>query len=176
MKVHIPLRRSLAIGAALALTVTGANLTSSGAAAARTVDCGTHTLPQSKLTINSTIAVITKCDFATLPLYEAKVNGVPVWYVITDVSDARLAKDLGLNFAPRLANVTKDCLGCAQVVKTNRRLGTEVINRPGKPDFSLRRVLVPGAQGFSADHRTARWRGRPLLQPVREDCRYGHRL
>lgn len=119
-------------------------MTASAAAAGLSkVNCGDKVLPRSKVTINSAIAVNLKCGFATLPLYEARVNRTSAWYVITDVSDAGLAKTMGLNFAPRLANITKDFPGCAQVLRTSRRLSSEVVNRPGKPDFSLRRVLVP---------------------------------
>ncbi len=148
IKHRVPLRRTLTLASAMALTLGGLGLGVSATAAPKTVDCGTNVLPPSKVTLKSVISVNTKCDFATMPLHEARVNGVTVWYVITDVSDAGLAKDLGLNFAPRLANITKDCPGCAQVIRTNRRLGSEVIDRPGKPDFSLRRVLVPGPKGF----------------------------
>lgn len=112
------------------------------------MNCGDNLLPHSKFTITGALQINLKCDFARMPLYAAKVNGVPVWYVITDVSDAGLAHTMGVNFAPRLANVTVGCPGCAQVVRSPARLGTQVVERPGKPDFSLRRVLVPGPKGF----------------------------
>jgi len=106
-------------------------------------------LPDSNLTIKSAISVDLQRDFATLPLHRATVSGVPVWYVITDVSDAALARELGLNFAPRLANlITPECPGCVQTVQSPRRLGKTAISRPGKPDFSPTRVLEPGPKGF----------------------------
>lgn len=106
-------------------------------------------LPVSNLTIKSVVSVDLQRDFATLPLHRATVSGVPVWYVITDVSDAALAGQLGLNFAPRLANlITPDCPGCVQTVQSPRWLGKTVISRPGKPDFSPTRVLEPGPTGF----------------------------
>jgi hypothetical protein len=40
--------------------------------------------------------------------------GTPVSFVITDVSDRRLARRLGLNFAPKLPNITRGCPACAQ--------------------------------------------------------------
>lgn len=135
--------------AALAMSTVGAGLTASAATSGPgIVNCGDKALPHSKVTITSALEVNLKCDFARMPLYQAKVNGVRVWYVITDVSDAGLARTLGINFAPRLANITKDCPGCAQVVRSPRRLGASVVDRPGKSDFSLRRVLVPGPKGF----------------------------
>lgn len=106
-------------------------------------------LPQAKLTIKSTISVDLKRDFATLPLHRATVRGMPVWYVITDVSDASLARRMGLNFAPRLANlITPDCPGCVQTVRSPRQLGTTTVARPGEPDFRPTRLLVPGPTGF----------------------------
>ncbi len=106
-------------------------------------------LPKNNLTIKSAISVDLQRDFATLPLHRATVSGVPVWYVITDVSDAALAEQLGLNFAPRLANlITPDCPGCVQTVRSPRRLGDAAVSRPGKPDFSPTRVLEPGPTGF----------------------------
>ena len=40
----------------------------------------------------------------TLPLYEGYITGtkIPVWYILTDVSDAGQAAQLGLNFSAKL--------------------------------------------------------------------------
>lgn len=38
----------------------------------------------------------------------------PVWYILTDVSDQSLATQIGLNFAPKLANVPREYSGCTQ--------------------------------------------------------------
>ncbi len=119
--------------------------TSLAATSTQTADA----FPKSKLTIKSTVSVDLRRDFATLPLHRATVRGVPVWYVVTDVSDASLAQRAGVNFAPRLRNlITPDCPGCVQSVRSPRQLGSTVVTRPGKPDFSLKRVLVPGPKGF----------------------------
>ena len=40
-----------------------------------------------------------------LPLYPGTANGQKVWYVLLDASDAGLAHDLGVNYAPKLANI-----------------------------------------------------------------------
>lgn len=147
-------QRVLGVGAAVIVGVGG--FTGSAAAAgvhpvlerAGAAETAGH-LPHSKLTIKSAISVDLKRDVATLPLHRATVGGVPVWYVITDVSDAALAGQLGLNFAPRLANlITPDCPGCVQTVQSPRLLGKTATSRPGKPDFSPSRVLEPGPTGF----------------------------
>src|SRR2546421_11530861 len=57
-------------------------------------------LPKDKFTIKSVLNVDLTRDFATLPLHKGNFQGTPVWYVITDASDASVARTLGLNFAP----------------------------------------------------------------------------
>jgi len=47
----------------------------------------------------------------TLPLYQGRHDGDTVWYIITESSDQKQAKRLGVNFAPKLANA----LGTAAV-------------------------------------------------------------
>lgn len=42
----------------------------------------------------------------TLPLYQGTSGGDAVWYVITDASSEDWAEQLGVNFAPKLANTT----------------------------------------------------------------------
>lgn len=134
--------RAAVVGTVTPLLLMGLSLAAGGAQSA-------PAFPQNKLTIKSTISVDLQRDFATLPLHRAMVGGVPAWYVITDVSDAGLARQLGLNFAPRLANlITPDCPGCVQTVRSPRQLGAGTVLRPGKPDFRLTRVLVPGPKGF----------------------------
>ena len=87
-------------------------------------------------------------DFARLPLYRARIGNRTAWYVITDVSDADLARRRGLNFSPRLANlITPDCPGCVQTVASPRELGRRVVSRPAGVDFSPRRPPVPGPNG-----------------------------
>ncbi len=88
-------------------------------------------------------------DFARLPLHRATVRGVPVWYVITDVSDPALARKLGLNFAPKLANLPLGCPGCVAVVRCSARvLGRSPAVFNGLPDFKPDRLLVPGPSAF----------------------------
>src|SRR5207244_3526974 len=89
-----------------------------------------------------------------LPLYPGKANGQTVWYILLDASDAGLAKDLGVNFAPKLANLGISCPECVQTVSlesptpAHNRFGPAVVDFKGAPDFSPARKLVPGPNGF----------------------------
>jgi len=116
-----------------------------GAGATTAAQEGDELLPADRLTITSTLDVNLTNSFATLPLYHGTFEGVSVWYVITDVSDAALAEELGLNFAPRLANISNGCPGCAQPVEsTDPVLGRGEATFAGTVDFSPERILVPG--------------------------------
>ena len=114
-------------------------------------------LPASKFVLPSTIQVNLTKHFTRLPVYrgihrDQSGAETPVWYILTDVSDQNLATQIGLNFAPKLANVPRGCPGCAQTLVIPRDIraaaaaGTVVFK--GMPDFSPRRILVPGPQGF----------------------------
>ncbi len=110
---------------------------------------GDEALPASKLTIKSTTRVDMRRNFATLPLHKGTADGTPVWFVITDVSDQAIARQLGVNFAPKLANITVGCPACAQqVVSSSRILGSDTVEFEGMPDFSPSRLLVPSPIGF----------------------------
>ncbi len=109
-------------------------------------------LPVNKITIKSALRVNLTRNFATLPLHRGVIGGTTVWYVITDTSDADVARQLGLNFAPPLANITNGCPGCTQEVTAatpNTLLGRGgMVTFQGKPNFSPTRVLVPGPTAF----------------------------
>jgi hypothetical protein len=62
-------------------------------------------LPEARQTLKSAIRVDLRRNFARLPLHRAEVGGKTAWYVITEVSDEALARRMGLNFSPRLANL-----------------------------------------------------------------------
>jgi len=71
--------------------------------------------------------------------------------VITDTSDARIARQLGINHSPKLRNVRRGCPHCAQTVRaTDRVLGRSPAQFEGAPDFSPDRSLVPGRTPFPA--------------------------
>src|SRR5438128_5934541 len=67
-------------------------------------------LPRDHLTTESAIQVDLDKETVRLPLYKGVAyKGTPnqetVWYVLLDASDAGLAHDLGVNYAPKLANI-----------------------------------------------------------------------
>jgi hypothetical protein len=118
-------------------------------------------LPRSKLTLGSAINVNLTTETVRLPIYPgtAPVPGHPghterVWYILEDASDKGLADDLGVNYAPKLADVGIGCAGCLQTVTEDNPtakanpFGPAVINFKGAPNFSPTRTAVPGPNGF----------------------------
>ncbi len=106
-------------------------------------------LPEENLVLKSAVAVNLSKDFATLPLHKGNVDGETVWFVITDTSDEAIADELGLNFAPKLSNITTGCPLCAQQVESESQiLGESEVTFEGKPDFSPKRILEPGPAFF----------------------------
>ena len=99
-------------------------------------------LPRSQLTITSAIAVDTANHTATLPLYRGIEDGKTVWYIITDASDAGVARRFGVNFAPSLASIGAPATQRA----TKNTDGTYTFE--GAPSFSATRTYVAGAGGF----------------------------
>ncbi len=109
------------------------------------------TLDETHQTITSALRVDLTRDFATLPLYEGSVERETVWYVITDVSDATIATELGVNHSPKLANAGIGCPACVQEVTTDDPvLGRAPVEFQGAPDFSPERALVQGPTNFPA--------------------------
>ncbi|MGI8804687.1 MAG: DUF7482 domain-containing protein [Thermoleophilaceae bacterium] len=107
------------------------------------------TLEKGKQTITSAERVDLTRDFATLPLHEGTAAGETVWFVITDVSDAALATELGVNHSPKLSNISRGCPACAQTVTSEDPvLGKAPVEFEGAPDFSPERTFVPGPTGF----------------------------
>jgi hypothetical protein len=111
-------------------------------------------LPRDHLTLGSAIQVDLTRETVRLPLYRGKANGQTVWYVLLDASDAGLAHDLGVNYAPKLANLAIGCTECVQTVTLEpttpqqNRFGQAVVDFQGAPDFSPTRVAEPGPNGF----------------------------
>src|SRR5271163_2278153 len=74
----------------------------------------------------------------TLPLYEGFINKKPVWYILTDVSDAGLAASLGLNFSAKLEfagiGARTAHFGPGNVVEFDK----------GTVNFAPHRILTPG--------------------------------
>jgi len=110
------------------------------------------TLAKNRQTITSALRVDLTRDFARLPLHRGKADGETVWYVITDTSNARMARRLGVNHSPKLRNAQRDCPACVQEVKTNRPLlGKAPVRFQGAPDFSPTRTLDRTRTALSAD-------------------------
>jgi hypothetical protein len=114
----------------------------------------TGLLPRDHLTVESAIQVDLSKETVRLPLYKGKANGETVWFVLLDASDAGAAHDLGVNYAPKLANVG---IGEPEAVQTvtlespapdENKFGQAVVNFQGAPDFSPTRIAEPGPTGF----------------------------
>jgi hypothetical protein len=83
-----------------------------------------------------------EAETIVLPLYEGRHGDETVWYVVTDSSDKRDARGLGVNYAPKLANA----LGTKAVELATETDG--LVDFPGTVDFAPERQLVPGPTGF----------------------------
>jgi hypothetical protein len=111
-------------------------------------------LPRDHLTLESAIKVNLSKETVRLPLYKGKAGGETVWYVLLDASDAGLAHDLGVNYAPKLANLGINCPECVQTVglesptPAENPFGPAVVDFRGAPDFAPTRVAEPGPDGF----------------------------
>jgi hypothetical protein len=112
-------------------------------------------LPTDKLVLESALQVNLNTETVRLPLYPGRgPDGQAVWFLLLESSDQGLAHDLGVNYAPKLANLGIDCPGCVQTVHLEETsapqnpFGPGVIDFAGVPDFSPTRVLVPGPTGF----------------------------
>ena len=116
-------------------------------------------LPASKLTLPSAIEVNLSQEYVRLPIYPGiAYAGTPhqetVWYILEDASTSGAADDLGVNFAPKLANIGISCPACVQTVHlinpppSQNHFGPAPLSFAGAPDFSPTRIAVPGPDGF----------------------------
>jgi hypothetical protein len=111
-------------------------------------------LPRNKLTLESAIQVNLSNETVRLPLYPGEAGGKRVWYVLLDASDAGAAHDLGVNYAPKLANIAISDPAALQTVTLGsptpqqNPFGPALVHFAGAPDFSPTRVAVPGPTGF----------------------------
>jgi hypothetical protein len=150
----------LAAAAAVAVagSTVGAVVASAGTNAAPATSGGlgqvSGLLPRTHLTEESAIQVNLSKETVRLPLYPGTAHGKKVWYVLLDASDSGLAHDLGVNYAPKLANIAiGDPAAVQTVTLTNptpqaNPFGPGVVNFAGAPNFSPTRVAVPGPTGF----------------------------
>src|ERR1700722_11022190 len=160
-----------AVAAAVSLAVAGCAGSAASAApvaqAARVQGTGSATglgqlsglLPRDHLTEESAIQVDLSNETVRLPLYPGTAYaGTPhaekVWYVLLDASDSGLAHDLGVNYAPKLANIAISDPAAVQTVTLGsptplqNPFGPAVVNFAGAPDFSPTRIAPPGPDGF----------------------------
>ena len=157
-----------AVAAAVSLAVAG--YTGSAASAAPVVRAQTPgaaaglgqlsgLLPRDHLTEESALQVNLSNETVRLPLYPGTAYaGTPhaekVWYVLLDASDSGLAHDLGVNYAPKLANIAISDPAAVQTVTLGsptplqNPFGPAVVNFAGAPDFSPTRIAEPGPAGF----------------------------
>ena len=78
-------------------------------------------LPANHLTLPSAIEVNLSQEYVRLPIYPGiAYAGTPhqekVWYILEDASTPGAADDLGVNYAPKLANMAISCPACVQTV------------------------------------------------------------
>ncbi len=145
---------ALAVAASAVLATaafTGANAVPSKAGS---LGPKTGMLPRDHLTVESAIQVNLSKETVRLPLYPGTAHGKKVWYVLLDASDAGLAHDLGVNYAPKLANLAISDPGAVQTVTLGspapqaNPFGPAVVHFAGAPDFSPTRIAAPGPAGF----------------------------
>jgi hypothetical protein len=111
-------------------------------------------LPRDHLTVESAIQVDLDRETVRLPLYKGEANGETAWFVLLDASDTGLAHDLGINYAPKLANLAIGCPECVQTVTLDspspaqNKFGQALVHFQGAPDFSPTRIATPGPTGF----------------------------
>ncbi len=111
-------------------------------------------LPRNKLVLASAINVDLTHQTVRLPVYKGESHGQTVWYVLLDSSDAGAADDLGVNYAPKLANIAIGDPAAVQSVTLDNpkpednRFGPAKLHFAGAPDFSPARVATPGPKGF----------------------------
>ena len=126
------------------------------AVGARTANAGvagptSGNLSRSKLILRSAVRVSVDHHSVTLPLHRGKYHGKTVWYILTEASEAGPADQLGLNFAPKLANLTA-VKGVVQDVTlaapASNKFGSATVHFRGIPDFKPTRELVAGPTGF----------------------------
>src|SRR6202040_2525319 len=110
--------------------------------------------PPNKLTEESALQVDLSKETVRLPLYPGTANGKTGWYVLLDASDSGLAHDLGVNYAPKLANIAVSDPAAVQTVTLAsptpqaNPFGPAAVHFAGAPDFSPTRIATPGPDGF----------------------------
>lgn len=106
-------------------------------------------LPRENIVLPSALQVDLLHRTVRLPLHRGSFAGRTVWFVLTDCSDETLARTLGLNFAPKLANIPRNAPAAFQSLNVPANLlSAPTVEFAGVPDFSPTRRVVPGPLGF----------------------------
>ena len=166
--------------AAVAVSAVLATVASAGAGATSSQPGGlgqsSGLLPRNHLTLESALQVNLSKETVRLPLYPGTAHGQKVWYVLLDASDAGLAHDLGVNYAPKLANIAISDPAAVQTVTLGRsdagsrtRSARRAVNFAGAPDFSPDPDRDARADRVPAGQVRARRGGRAGVQPVHQD-------
>ena len=93
--------------------------------------------------LRSAVSIDIAHETVTLPLYRGRTSsGETVWYVVTESSNMAEATRRGLNYSGKLAHA----IGTAAV--QNAKLVHGALVFEGTVNFSKKRVLVPGPNGF----------------------------
>ena len=145
---------SVAVASAIiSVVATTGSASASGSTADPATGTGatTGTLPTSKIILSSAVKVDLQNEYVRLPLHKGDYHGQTVWYIITEASEQGAADDLGVNFAPKLANAGIGCAACVQDVTltgaSDNVFNEGTIHFAGIPDFTPTRVLKAGANG-----------------------------
>jgi hypothetical protein len=102
---------------------------------------------------------------ATLPRYRGSSGEQPVTYVITDASNRSVARALGVNYTPKLAN--SEGTAAVQISSSSIGSGNGIVF-PSTVDFSPDHVLTPSATGFPPAAAQAGAVGEPGYSPFVE--------
>ena len=169
MHLHSVPKLARSIGLAAAATILAAGVAglpeatalAQGAVPAEATGLGqlSGILPADHLTLESAIEVNLSHEYVRLPIYPGTAYaGTPhaekVWYILEDASTPGAADDLGVNYAPKLANMAISCPACVQTVHlvnlppSQNHFGPAPLDFAGAPNFSPTRIAVPGPDGF----------------------------
>ena len=116
-----------------------------------------HPLKRSNIVLKSALTVDPDAQTVTLPLHRGVAHGKTVWYIITDASNATVARKLGVTFASSIAEA-------GPAIQHASRLGG-IPSFDGAPDFSATRMYDASTDGFPPKHATPGGVGDPLYSP-----------
>jgi hypothetical protein len=109
-------------------------------------------------------SAIENADFTevTLPIFEGRRGGEPVWFVVTESSDRADAERRGVHWSPKMAN-GKGTLAVQKVAMID---GT--VHFLGSVDFSPERIVTPSVTGFPPKEAKPGAIGEALYTPLIE--------